>query len=247
MTNNAVGFHLPCVSSDAGSTCVKGIAYSQKMLMVPASKVSVPLTVVMRTRSRTPDSDLEPPTVNPVVPPVSPKIAEQTQLFEFMFVSTKEPEMTAAALPERIVKPVVYEVAPGDALMVAPTHKYPVALTDPSPIWSIGDEVPFVLTALSITVIRFAHDGMPVKSTLVPDALTAVPEISNVPFSLALLPTAAKAVAVILSPHLLVTAHCPRQAMPETLDNLLCKLGGTGHRHQYVRRFAVRLQPVEAF
>jgi hypothetical protein len=42
---------------------------------------------------------------------------------------------------------------------------------------------------------------MPVKSTLVPDALTAVPEISNVPFSLALLPTAAKAVAVMISPY----------------------------------------------
>jgi hypothetical protein len=65
--------------------------------------------------------------------------------------------------------------------------------------------VPFVDTLLSITVTRFAHDGMPVKSTLVPDALTAVPEISNVPFSLALLPTAAKAVAVMIYP--LPTSH----------------------------------------
>jgi hypothetical protein len=159
------------------------VPYSYKMLIVPASKVSVPLTVVMRTRSRTPDSDLEPPTVNPAVPPVSPKTAEQTQLFEFMFVSTKEPKMTAAALPERIVKPVVYAVAPGDAFTVVPMHKYPVALTEPSPIWSIGDEVPFVLTPLSITVIRFTHDGIPVKSTLVLEAVTAVPETigANVP------------------------------------------------------------------
>ena len=33
---------------------------SHMMLMEPASKVSVPLTVVMRTRSRTPDKVMEP-------------------------------------------------------------------------------------------------------------------------------------------------------------------------------------------
>jgi hypothetical protein len=38
-------------------------------------------------------------------------------------------------------------------------------------------ELPFVLTPLNITVIRFTHDGMPVKSMLVPlvDA-TEVPD-----------------------------------------------------------------------
>ena len=40
---------------------VIGIIYSYKMLMEPASKVSVPLTVVMRTRSSTSDNDLLPP------------------------------------------------------------------------------------------------------------------------------------------------------------------------------------------
>jgi hypothetical protein len=35
-------------------------AYSYKMLMEPASKVSVPLTVVMRMRSRVPDSAIDP-------------------------------------------------------------------------------------------------------------------------------------------------------------------------------------------
>jgi hypothetical protein len=34
--------------------------------------------------------------------------------------------------------------------------------------------VPFVLTPLNITVIRFTHEGMPVKSTEVPEAVTAV-------------------------------------------------------------------------
>jgi hypothetical protein len=35
-----------------------------------------------------------------------------------------------------------------------------------------------VLISLNITVIRFTHDGIPVKSMLVPDVLaTAVPEV----------------------------------------------------------------------
>jgi len=46
-----------------------------------------------------------------------------------------------------------------------------------SPICNKGKLEPFVLTALSITVIRLAHDGIPVKSMLVPlvDA-TALPD-----------------------------------------------------------------------
>jgi hypothetical protein len=99
---------------------------------------------------------------------------------------------------------------------------------------------PFVLRLFIITVIRFAHDGMPVKSTLVLEAVTAVPEISNVPFSLALLPTAAKAVAVILSPHLLVTARCPRQAMLGILGLLLSSFLAD---HQAIR--AIQLELVE--
>ena len=36
------------------------MTYSYKILIEPASKVSVPLTVVMRTRSSVPDSDFPP-------------------------------------------------------------------------------------------------------------------------------------------------------------------------------------------
>ncbi len=39
------------------------MTYSYKMLMVPASKVSVPLTVVMRTRSRVAERVLLPPPI----------------------------------------------------------------------------------------------------------------------------------------------------------------------------------------
>lgn len=53
---------------------------------------------------------------------------------------------------------------------------YPVVSMPPeSPNCKYGCEVPFVLTPLNITVIRFAVDTIPVKSTLVPDADTAVP------------------------------------------------------------------------
>jgi hypothetical protein len=42
---------------------------------------------------------------------------------------------------------------------------------------------PLVLKPLNITVIRFTHDGMLVKSTLVLEAVTAVPDTigANVP------------------------------------------------------------------
>jgi len=50
----------------------------------------------------------------------------------------------------------------------------------PVPSWTIVLDVPFVDTPLNIRVMRFTHDGIPVKSMLVPyvDA-TAVPETSG--------------------------------------------------------------------
>lgn len=50
-----------------------------------------------------------------------------------------------------------------------------VKLVDPS--CNITLEVPFVLTPLNITVMRFTHDGIDVKSIDVPDVeATAVPD-----------------------------------------------------------------------
>jgi hypothetical protein len=41
-------------------------------------------------------------------------------------------------------------------------------------------DVPFVLTPLNITVIRLTHEGIPVKSMLVPDVdATAVPAVNT--------------------------------------------------------------------
>ena len=137
----------------------------------------MPLTVVMRTRSRVPERALEPPTVYMVVVPVSPKFPEQTQEFEPISVSTNVPSNAAVAFPDLIVKPVVYTLTPGVALMVLPVHAYPDVSTEPAPIWIIGGLVPLVLTPLNITVIRLTQDGILVKSMLVPDVdATAVPE-----------------------------------------------------------------------
>ena len=60
--------------------------------------------------------------------------------------------------------------------MPQPEPVYPVVSTEPDPILSVGELVPFVLTPLNITVTRFTQDGIPVKSMLVPEVdATAVP------------------------------------------------------------------------
>jgi hypothetical protein len=68
----------------------------------------------------------------------------------------------------------------------------------------MGMDVPFVDTPLNITVIRLTHDGMPVKSMLVPLVeATAVPDTmgANVPVTATsvcvLLPATAGADTVI--------------------------------------------------
>jgi len=50
----------------------------------------------------------------------------------------------------------------------------------PVPSWTIVLDVPFVDTPLNIRVMRFTHDGIPVKSMLVPDVdACAVPKTSG--------------------------------------------------------------------
>ena len=60
--------------------------------------------------------------------------------------------------------------------------EYPVISGVPlTPNLISGMLVPFVLTPLNITVIRFAQLGIPVKSTEVPDAVCAVARVSEPP------------------------------------------------------------------
>tara|TARA_R110000822_G_scaffold307423_1_gene434477 strand:- start:492 stop:800 length:309 start_codon:yes stop_codon:yes gene_type:complete len=80
---------------------------------------------------------------------------------------------------------------------VAPIYPL-VSMPPESPVCKITSEVPFVLTSLNITVIRFTQEGMLVKSMLVPDVDgTRVPEV---------IPSTAPELIVTLDDPLIVTA-----------------------------------------
>jgi hypothetical protein len=105
------------------------------MLIEPASKVSVPLTVVMRTRSRVPERDLNPAIVVVNVVPVSEYVTpDTTQLFDEIFVKTILPIKLLAACPEKIPNPVVYEAVATTAAIFELPDAYNVVDTDPEPI-----------------------------------------------------------------------------------------------------------------
>ena len=147
--------------------------------MEPASKVSVPPTVVRRMRSRVPPKVvLVPPPAFMVALLVVPLVVEKTQLFEEIFVKTACPEVASAAVPTRASN---RNPVDGDTLFVLLLHVcpvYPDVKAEPDPICSCGGLVPFVLTPFNITVIRFTQLGIPVKSMLVPLVVaTAVPEV----------------------------------------------------------------------
>ena len=103
------------------------------MLTVPASNVSVPLTVVMRTRSSVPPREGELPPIEkttpvPFVPAITPVAI---QLFPLMFVSTKVPLNISPPEAEVTIKPDVAVV------MLVPccdTAAYPDVETEPEPI-----------------------------------------------------------------------------------------------------------------
>ena len=84
------------------------------MLIVPRSKVSVPLVVVMTTLSNTPPKAINPPEVL-LLPDVSVMFPAETQVFAVMFVKTTEPLQTSLALPAFVnKKPVVLVAVCGD-------------------------------------------------------------------------------------------------------------------------------------
>ena len=144
--------------------------------MEPASKVSVPLTVVMRTRSSVPPKEeIAPP--KPLEKPslVLFKTPEVTHEFDDIVHIGITPVKTDAATPTAFkINPAVLDVSP--VLLPAPLT-YPVTTTPPEvPSCIKKGLVALPLTPLNITVIRFTQDGIPVKSMLVPDVLaTAVP------------------------------------------------------------------------
>ena len=153
------------------------------MLMLPAANVSVPFTVVMRTRSRVPERVTEPPPNPPALPaeivgppPIEP---DPDHAFAVMFtIVNRPPNVLAASIPPVIGIPdIVVIPAIADVAKYIPPPVYPeVAIALVVPSWAISALVPLVRTPLNITVTRFTQLGMPVKSMLVPLVLgTKVP------------------------------------------------------------------------
>lgn len=149
--------------------------------MLPASNVSVPLTVVMTTRSSVPDSVKVPPVVQNLPPELSPPQPLAVHIFPETFVNTIVPCLMYAAFPSATIEnPVVgwvtVEIPPFAPLPAAVA--YPDVVTEPAPICTCITLVPLVLTPLNITVIRFTHEGIPVNVMLVPDVdATAVANV----------------------------------------------------------------------
>jgi hypothetical protein len=114
---------------------------------------------------------------------------EATHVLPDIFVSVKEPLIVSAAAVRFAIKTSVIlavAVAAFAPLVRPKPPEYPVASKLPDPMRTpIFEAVVVRLTPDNITVIRFTHDGMPVKSTLVPDAVTAVPDTigANTPVS----------------------------------------------------------------
>jgi len=147
------------------------------MLTVPASKVSVPLTVVIRTPVNAAPRVMLPPEILPAFEVIVPATEVVSQVFPVtkqqvaaMLKLVPAPTTALSMFPAVDVAPL----APADALLPYPEVTIVEA---PVIIWSKKLLVPLVLTLLIITVIRFTHAGKAVKSMLVPlvDA-TAVPD-----------------------------------------------------------------------
>ena len=142
------------------------------MLIDPASKVSVPLTVVMRTWVRVSDRVFDPELqkdLSAVVDPKHPKCVQELPPTRF---NTDVPLYTAACsgpVPVSKNPAVELEDPKLEVTRTPDTPIYPDVSKPPaSPSLKSQLLVPLVLTPSNITVILFAQDGIPVKSMLVP-------------------------------------------------------------------------------
>ena len=179
------------------------------MLIEPASNVSVPLTVVIRTLSNAPAKlgETPPNDVVNINVAVLAKIPDATHVLLDIRVKTTFPETVKVAPPEpkEATNPAVDEAAVV-VVEIEAEDTYPEFVTEPEPIWIKGDDVPLILTPLNITVIRLAVDGIPVKSMLVPDVdATAVLDLMT-PETL---PDASIDIAVIPEPDPVTIFNVP--------------------------------------
>ena len=88
--------------------------HSYMMLMEPASKVSVPFTVVMRTRSRVLERDLEPPLRHGALPVFIARMPDSVQVLVETTSTFAEPDNVFAAFM------IVYKRNPVEFQVVAP-------------------------------------------------------------------------------------------------------------------------------
>ncbi len=103
--------------------------------MVPASKVSVPPTVVMRTRSRVPERANVPPETRVDVADVEPLNApDATHVFPVIKVKIKEPLTAIVAEFARIPNPAVKAVEDTTVSKSELVPTYPEDVKDPEPI-----------------------------------------------------------------------------------------------------------------
>ncbi len=142
------------------------------MLIEPASKVSVPLTVVIRTAVSAAPRAIEPAELIKILAPllVMATLPDATQVFPVTFEMTIAPESTSTAAILYKPNPVVTfnEDSPEEKILVPLRYPVVVYVVEPVPNWICLMDVPDVLTPLSITVMRFTSAEMPVKSITVP-------------------------------------------------------------------------------
>jgi hypothetical protein len=151
------------------------------MLIVPASKVSVPLTVVTLTAVNAETVLTFPAQYLTLLLTVLPNILVIVQALPVIFVIVAIPlKPSAAKTEDETINPVVKAVLVPPCVVAEP--KYPLVTyvgVAPYPNWTSKLLVPLVLIPENITVTRFTYDGMLVKSMLVPDVdATAVAEVS---------------------------------------------------------------------
>src|SRR3990167_9291253 len=134
------------------------------MLIAPASKVSVPFTVVILTRSSSALRDLDPAVMVTVIESDWFTTPDATQVKSELSSSDRvtEPCLTVAADPPICNRnPAVDELLLDVPERTAEALKYPVASTPPeSPIWIRTLVVPLVDTPTNMTVIRFVPAGI---------------------------------------------------------------------------------------
>ena len=144
--------------------------------------MSVPFTVVMRTRSRVPPRVMFPDDV-PVIEPAVPKLVELAivqRLLPSVQIVITPPIASAADAETESNKPAV-EFTPVKVFDALAAEPYPDVEIEPDPICTILILVPFVLTPLNITVILLTQLGMLVKSLYVPLVVACAVSDVNTP------------------------------------------------------------------